>query len=183
MGPSRTYRPREPESVPLASKSVNERGPTMKHLALLVTVVLMLAACGSAVEDGDTTTTPATTTPTTTPTTETTVADEPTETTLAGGDLMNEQVPDELMAEIIADLIDRTGAPEPDLTLVRAESAIWNDGSLGCPVPGQSYTQALVNGFWVVIEYAELEYDYRASSSGSFVLCEGGGSPPTNPTG
>jgi hypothetical protein len=168
----------------------------MKHFALVVTVVLMLAACGSAVEDGDTTTTavadvpttqtttaPETTTTPPTTTTETTDTDEPTETPTTGGDLMNGQVPDELMADIVADIIDRTGAAESELILVRAESAIWNDGSLGCPVPGQSYTQALVDGYWVVIEHAELEYDYRASSTGFFVLCEGGGSPPTNPTG
>jgi hypothetical protein len=29
---------------------------------------------------------------------------------------------------------------------------VWNDGSLGCPEPGMMYTQALVNGYWLIIE-------------------------------
>lgn len=91
--------------------------------------------------------------------------------------------PEDLMTDIVADLIDRTGAAQADLTVVRNEAAIWNDGSLGCALPGQSYTQALVNGYWVVIQYAGAEYDYRASDSGFFKLCEGGGLPPSNPTG
>ena len=36
-------------------------------------------------------------------------------------------------------------APE-QLVMVRAESVVWNDGSLGCPAPGMDYTQALING-------------------------------------
>ncbi len=91
--------------------------------------------------------------------------------------------PDDLMANIVADVLERTGASQSDLTVVRNEAAIWSDGSLGCAEPGQSYTQALVNGYWVVIDHADSEYDYRASSSGYFKLCEGGGSPPSNPTG
>jgi hypothetical protein len=30
--------------------------------------------------------------------------------------------------------------------MVRAESAVWNDESLGCPEPGMMYSQSLING-------------------------------------
>ena len=88
-----------------------------------------------------------------------------------------------LVASIKQDLIGRTGAAESDINVVRSEEVIWNDGSLGCPVPGEMYTQALVKGFWVVLEYGGTEYDYRANDRGFFRLCEGSSLPPTNPTG
>jgi hypothetical protein len=66
-----------------------------------------------------------------------------------------------------------------DLVIVRAESVVWNDGSLGCPEPGMEYTQALVNGYWVVISGANQTYDFRVSRDGSFRLCPAGrGRPP-----
>jgi len=84
-----------------------------------------------------------------------------------------------LVASIKQDLIDRTGATESAITVVRSEEVIWNDGSLGCPEPGEMYTQALVNGFWVVLEHDGTQYDYRANEKGFFRLCEGFGAPPT----
>jgi len=72
-------------------------------------------------------------------------------------------------------------APE-QLVIVRAESVVWNDGSLGCPEPGMEYIQALVNGYWIVVEAAGKEYDFRVGSGGSFRLCPPGqGQPPSQP--
>ena len=51
------------------------------------------------------------------------------------------------------------------LVIVRAEPVVWNDGSLGCPEPGMEYTQALVNGYWVVIEAAGQTYDFRVGAA------------------
>ena len=48
----------------------------------------------------------------------------------------------------------------------------WSDGSLGCPRPGQVYTQALVPGYQVVLEVEGRQYDYRATERGYYVLCE-----------
>jgi len=93
------------------------------------------------------------------------------------------EVDSNLVANIKQDLISRTGATESDITVIRSEEVIWNDGSLGCPEPGEMYTQALVNGFWVVLEHGGTEYDYRANDRGFFRLCEGFGAPPSNPTG
>jgi len=42
------------------------------------------------------------------------------------------------------------------------------------------YTQALVNGYWIVIEAAGKQYDFRVGSGGSFRLCPPGqGHPPS----
>jgi hypothetical protein len=39
--------------------------------------------------------------------------------------------------------------------VVQAEAVTWPDGALGCPEPGIVYTQALVPGYWVVVEAEE----------------------------
>ncbi len=68
---------------------------------------------------------------------------------------------------------------EAALTLVRAQAVTWSDGSLGCPEPGMSYTQALVEGYWIVLDAGDQTLDYRASASGAFKLCpDSMGVPP-----
>jgi hypothetical protein len=89
------------------------------------------------------------------------------------------EVPAELLTRIIADLASRIGADTAAFEIVRGEAVTWNDGSLGCPRPGVAYTQALVPGYWVVLSHEGLEYDYRASARGYFLLCEAGGLPPS----
>mgnify|MGYP001641289635 CR=1 FL=1 len=59
-------------------------------------------------------------------------------------------------------------------------------GALGCPIPGASYTQALVNGWQVVVKVGDTTYDYRFGSSSSPILCENsfpilGGAPTEIP--
>ncbi len=88
------------------------------------------------------------------------------------------EVPKAMMQAIMADMSARTGADPSSMEVVRAESVTWSDGSLGCPEPGMMYTQALVDGYWVVLKVNELEYDYRAGRGGYFRLCEGKGSGP-----
>jgi hypothetical protein len=59
--------------------------------------------------------------------------------------------------------------------VVVAETVTWPDGSLGCPVPGQSYTQVPVPGYRLVFEVDGSRYDYRATDTGYIRLCEPGG--------
>ena len=58
--------------------------------------------------------------------------------------------------------------------IVRAEAVTWPDGSLGCPVPGEMYTQALVPGYHLVFEVDGTAYDYRATETGYVRACEAG---------
>ncbi|MDF1597587.1 MAG: hypothetical protein P1T08_16025 [Acidimicrobiia bacterium] len=88
------------------------------------------------------------------------------------------EVPMDLLEAIMADAESRM-TTKGALTVVRAESVTWSDGSLGCPEPGVMYTQALVDGYWVVLDAGGSQMDYRASSRGSFKLCESSlGVPP-----
>ena len=57
-------------------------------------------------------------------------------------------------------------------SVIRAEAVTWSDGALGCPEPGGMYTQALVDGYQVVIEVDGQEYDYRVGHGTDVRLCE-----------
>jgi len=96
------------------------------------------------------------------------------------------EVPEALLNAIVEDLVARTGADPASVEVVRAEAVVWSDGSLGCPQPEMMYTQVLVDGYWVVLKASGRDYDYRATQSGYFNLCEGsklepGTQPSLNP--
>lgn len=89
------------------------------------------------------------------------------------------EVPAPLMDLARADLARRTGLDPSTFTVVRSEAAIWADGSLGCPIPGQLYIQVQTPGYWIVLEAGGKPYDYRATSS-AVRLCElANPKPPT----
>jgi hypothetical protein len=92
------------------------------------------------------------------------------------------QVPEAILDRILIETAKLANVPREQLVIVRAESVVWNDGSLGCPEPGMEYAQALVNGYWVAIKATGKVYDFRAGRDGSFRLCpEGRGHPPLPP--
>lgn len=80
--------------------------------------------------------------------------------------------PDTLVEAVRKDLDGRSlvGA---DAKVVESRKVTWNDGSLGCPAPGVSYTQAKVEGWQVIVEVGGQQYDYRfAGEGGTPTLCE-----------
>jgi hypothetical protein len=93
------------------------------------------------------------------------------------------ETPGELLEVIKSDLASRTGASSGEIIVLRDQAMVFNDGSLGCPQPGMFYTQATVAGYWVVLELGQVEYDYRATKNGFFILCEGGSLPSIQPPG
>jgi hypothetical protein len=97
------------------------------------------------------------------------------------GTAVTGETPDSLLEDILSDLSKRTGVDRQEIEILRDQAVIWSDGSLGCPQPGVFYTQALVPGYWVVLQVREVEYDYRASERGYFLLCQGGALPFQQP--
>ncbi|GAA1983410.1 hypothetical protein [Microbacterium pumilum] len=80
------------------------------------------------------------------------------------------EVPTMRWDAIVADLSERgvMGTPE----LVEARAVTWNSSALGCPKPGMSYTQALVDGMQVIVTVDGARYDYRFGRTDSPKLCE-----------
>ncbi len=79
----------------------------------------------------------------------------------------------------VSDLADRLGIDPALVAVVGWEEVTWRNGSLGCPRPGFAYTQALVDGMRVVLEYDGVRYSYHAAGAQDPFLCE----HPTEPTG
>ncbi len=72
--------------------------------------------------------------------------------------------------EAIADLQQRVGSAGRVL-VVSAERVTWPDGSAGCPRAGMVYTQALVPGTRVVLEWQDKNYYYHGRGMGLPRLC------------
>lgn len=82
-------------------------------------------------------------------------------------------VPGPMLERVIRDAAERARVPADRVDVTRAESVQWRDGSLGCPQPGMSYIQMIVDGYWVELVAGGRPYDYRLDGTGRFVLCEG----------
>jgi hypothetical protein len=97
-------------------------------------------------------------------------------------ELVKGEVPQAILESILKEAAAQAKVDRDQLVVARAQSVVWSDGSLGCPEPGMAYTQALINGYWVIVEAAGKEYDFRVGSGGSFRLCPPGqGRPPSQP--
>jgi hypothetical protein len=128
------------------------------RVALLVLLAFTFAACGR---------------PGTSPSDTDTTGDPSPSGTASPATSAPEGIPDAVWAAILADLERQTGGPsDPDV--VSADAVTWNDGSLGCPEAGQAYTQALVDGYQVVLEVDGERYDYRVGNGSAVKLCDGG---------
>lgn len=75
-----------------------------------------------------------------------------------------------------ADVRARLGA-DTDVEVVSHEEVTWPNGGLGCPEPGMSYTQALVNGERIVLRADGVDYEYHAGKNGPAFYC-----PPSRVT-
>lgn len=83
------------------------------------------------------------------------------------------------VAFAIADLADRLGVDESTINVVAFQEVTWPDGSLGCPDPKKSYTQALVNGSLIVLEIGGRNHEYHSGLGGDPFYC----ATPTSPVG
>ena len=79
-------------------------------------------------------------------------------------------VPQAVFNQIVADAAKQPGVDPSTLTVLESRAVTWSDGSLGCPRPGVMYTQALVEGFRVVLQANEVQLDYHGADD-RFVLC------------
>jgi predicted small lipoprotein YifL len=145
--------------------------PSYVPVALAILLALALGACGQQ-PAGPVSSPPDLTQPT--PADADPEDTMPPETIPPAGD-----VPPALFAQIAAEAAALAGVSVGDLAVDRAESVTWSDGSLGCPQPDQGYTQALVDGYWVVFRANGQELDFRVGGNDQFKLCPPGqGRPP-----
>jgi hypothetical protein len=150
----------------------------MKKLMLVTAIAaLMLAACANGDSEGS----GPETLPTAPPNgTETTVPDatqvEPGDSLPPSGD-EGQDLPGKasdvgaMVDAAVADLANRLPVDPQAITVTSVESVTWRDGSMGCPEPGMSYTQALVDGVRVELTVDGTSYWYHQGGSNPIRYC------------
>lgn len=73
--------------------------------------------------------------------------------------------------EAIDQLVD-DGVDRDDILVVTAEFVTWSDGSLGCPEPDMMYTQALVEGYRIVLDVAGDEVAFHGARGDVPARCD-----------
>ena len=83
-------------------------------------------------------------------------------------------------ADAILALAARLGVSTDGIRVVSEENVTWPDGSIGCPQPGMSYTQALVDGRRVILVHDGVEYHYHGAQNGPLFYCASPSDPVTD---
>jgi hypothetical protein len=58
-----------------------------------------------------------------------------------------------------------------DIVVISAESVVWPDGSLGCPIPDMRYTQVQVEGTKIMLSVDGGVYNYHSGANRGPSLC------------
>ncbi len=69
------------------------------------------------------------------------------------------------------------GVDPGDIEVIGFEEVVWRDGSIGCPIEGMMYTQALVDGTRVALGLDGEVYLYHVEGAGEPFLCENPAEP------
>ena len=146
--------------------------------AVALAAALLISACGNG-DDNDPAgpdAPPTTTTPTPVPSTDPPTQappDGPGELPTdpgTGGEELSTESPE--VAEAVADLAEHLGIDPGAVSVLGYTAVTWPDGSIGCPEPGMSYTQALVPGARLLLEAESSEYAYHAGREPDLVRCD-----------
>jgi hypothetical protein len=76
------------------------------------------------------------------------------------------------LAAAISDLARETGVDPDDIGVVAHDPVTWRDGSLGCPEPGKMYTQALVDGYRIVLRVDGKDVTYHGATGRPPFRCD-----------
>lgn len=94
------------------------------------------------------------------------------------GDTVEPDDQDEVVTAAIEDLAQREGVAPDDVSVVSDTQVEWSSGALGCPQPGQFYTQVITPGRQILLEVGGREFAYHAGETGPAAYCEN----PETPT-
>ncbi len=77
-----------------------------------------------------------------------------------------------LVDQAAADLAQRLSINPADIEVIKAESVVWPDGSLGCPQPGIEYPQVQQDGLLIQLRAGGRLYAYHSGGARPLFLCE-----------
>lgn len=79
---------------------------------------------------------------------------------------------DALAEQVAAEVAEEEGVDAGAVTVVSAEEVTWADGALGCPEDDGMYTQALVEGYRIVVEVDGREIHYHGGMGQGPFRCD-----------
>lgn len=66
---------------------------------------------------------------------------------------------------------ERSDIPAGEIETVRAQTVTWADGAMGCPQEDMMYTQALVEGYYILLRADGEEAAFHAGRDGKPFHC------------
>jgi hypothetical protein len=133
-----------------ASLSLPVESPDrLRFVLVAITAALALSACS---DDGAT-------------------SSIPVDTISPSDDAGDADVPDEYLEAVLTDVATRTGLPQEEFTVLDDTAVEWADQRLGCVHFEQPSEPMPVDGFRVVVDTGQAEYDYRLDANGDARLC------------
>jgi len=147
---------------------------TPHHLAVALTVALLAtSACAFSSDEDPASPTPGSPTPTTPAATATSPGGTASPSPSGGS---SATLPDDLrtrpaVAAAIADTAERAKADPAEVVIAAWSPVTFNDGSMGCPKKGMSYTQSLVEGELLLLRVDSSLFQYHAPTGGPFAYC------------
>lgn len=144
----------------------------MRHLASLVPVlaVALLGACGVVGGDGPEPD-PSPVAASSPPTVPQPPPGEVEGTPTVGSDLPPGLRQEPAVQKAVADAARRLKVPESRIEIAAWSAVTWDDGSMGCPRPGQAYTQATVDGWLLLLRTDRSLLAYHAGPDGVLTHC------------
>lgn len=83
---------------------------------------------------------------------------------------------DDALVDQVAAAVDLAAAEAEisvdDVEVVSAESVTWSDGAIGCPQPGEMYTQALVEGYRIELSVEGETVHYHGANGDEPFRCD-----------
>ncbi len=64
----------------------------------------------------------------------------------------------------------RIGVAASQIEVLSVEEVMWSNTSLGCPEPGRQYSDVIVPGFRIILEYEGRKYEYHTNEDGTMVV-------------
>jgi hypothetical protein len=76
---------------------------------------------------------------------------------------LDDGIPDIPVEQAVVEAGGDAGVDPDEIEVLVAEEVTWPDGAIGCPEPGGMYTQALVEGYRIVLDVAGEEVHYHGA--------------------
>jgi hypothetical protein len=80
--------------------------------------------------------------------------------------------PQPVVDAALQDAASHLGVSPSQVHVDQVEARQWPDSSLGCPQPGQMYSQIVTPGFLIVISMGNKQLEYHADTRGNVKLCK-----------